>query len=362
MSSLLLVGAFAAAVVAAPAAGEAELLGSGTESWTQGDDCCAAVWWTSEIPPERIATNARATTSNERTRTPRRLLFTSSPPRLDATSLRSATSQPRPRRSRHTSLPSRSIARLGPGYRPWDERPRARRAQAADQIGTQHREYQQAADHDTLDLVRDVDQRQRIADRGDDEEGEDNADEAAAATEDVDAAEEHGRDHVELEAGRVVGAAARKPGREDDPGQCRKDARDDEEHQLDAIHPHRREKRGLLIVTDGVDLAAVAAEVKHDDEDDGEHGEDDERPRDQGAGDGVEPEVGEARREAADRLLAQHDRSQAAVERERAERDDERGQCQPSHEEAVEPAADEAGEERQHQTEREGDVVQPGEA
>src|SRR5512132_3419456 len=60
---------------------------------------------------------------------------------------------------------------------------------------SEYREEQEAPRHDRQDVVGDVVERQRVADRAEQKHRADDAEDVAAAAEDRDAAEQHDRDH-----------------------------------------------------------------------------------------------------------------------------------------------------------------------
>ncbi len=93
------------------------------------------------------------------------------------------------------------------GAPPWRARSRGPRQEA----GGHHREHEQQPDDDVDDVDRDALEAQRAGEHADQEDTGEDAVQAAAAAEDRDAAEEHGRDDLQLEPGRVVAAGAAEP-------------------------------------------------------------------------------------------------------------------------------------------------------
>ena len=155
---------------------------------------------------------------------------------------------------------------------------------------------------------------QHVAHRGDEDEGAEHAGQPATAAEHADAAQEGDRDHVELEAERVVGARIGEAGREHDPGQRRDQAGDDEEQEAQAADPDPGVERRVRVAAYGVDPPAGRRALEHGGEDRGEQEERHERPGDRRAGDRADAEVGEGVRELVDRAGAEDDVADAPEE------------------------------------------------
>ena len=121
--------------------------------------------------------------------------------------------------------------------------------------------------------ARDVVERQRVAERAEQQHGADDAEQMPAAAEDRDAAEQHDGDDGQLEADRVVRPRRGEAEGVDDAGQRGDHAGDDEEPELDALHAHAGEVRGLFVGAHREDRAPDARAVQDDAEDHGQHDE-----------------------------------------------------------------------------------------
>ena len=114
-------------------------------------------------------------------------------------------------------------------------------------------------------------QAQRAGDDADQQDSGDDAVQRAAAAEDRHAAEQHGRDDLQLEAGRVVAAGAAEAQRVVDAGERRDGAGQHEQHELGALDVDAGEVRRLGVQPDVEDAAAERREVQQQREGDREH-------------------------------------------------------------------------------------------
>ena len=113
---------------------------------------------------------------------------------------------------------------------------------------------------------------------------------------------------------------------QDDAGERGDQAGQHEQADLDAGDADAGEPGRAGVLADGVDLPADPRPVEDDAEDDGQREEDDERPRDQRPGNVPEADLREPGREVADAARSEDDQREAAEERQRAERHDQRRQ------------------------------------
>ena len=160
--------------------------------------------------------------------------------------------------------------------------------------------------------------------------------EAAPAAEDRDAAEQHGGDHLELEAGGVVAAGAAEAKRVVDAGERRDRAGEHEEPELRQRDVDAGEVRGLLVEPDLEDAAAEGREVQQPGEADQQEHERDQDHRQAGAvAIRSVARSDQFSREVGDGLGAEQPDREAAEEREGADGDRERGQADVGDQETV---------------------------
>ena len=202
-----------------------------------------------------------------------------------------------------------------------------------------HGDDEQHARDDVDDVAGHSGQAQGAAEGADEQHAGDDAVQGAAAAEDRDAAEQHGRDDLQLHAHRVVAARVAVQEREVDAREARDRAAQHEEDELRAADVDARELRGLLVQADRVQRSAERGEVQQHGEDDRQDRERDHDHRDRRARDVRLREVGPQLGEVGDRRRAEQPDRDAAEQRERADRDRERGQPHDRHEEAVDHSA-----------------------
>src|SRR3954452_24079607 len=221
-------------------------------------------------------------------------------------------------------------------------------------------ERDRADDHQALDDelpdVRDAEQHEAVGQHGDDQRADQRAPDRADAADEAGAAQDHGRDGVELVGLADLEAVGGEQARRDHhPAQAGEEARgavDEEQDRpdLDAGEPRRRR-----VAAHGVDAhaqhRAVQDEPRHDDDEQRDDGE----PRQ------LEPaaernaavaDEGERQVRVEDRLVAAHEPRQAADRRQRAQGDDERRQADEGDQRRVEEAEEQAGEHRRRDAEQ----------
>ena len=179
--------------------------------------------------------------------------------------------------------------------------------------------------------------RLQAAEHGD---GQDHADDRAATAEDRDAAEQDDRDDEELEPDAGVVAGRCEPERPEHAGEAADHPGEDEQPELDPLDADARVEGRFLVRADREDRAPQRRRVQDDPEDDREHEEERDRVRDVRVRDRDDADVREALREPADRVRRQDPLGDAAVERQRPDRDGERRQAESRDQEAVERAED----------------------
>src|SRR4051794_10476526 len=144
----------------------------------------------------------------------------------------------------------------------------------------QHRDDDDRALGDVLDLDGEVVQHEQVGDHGEHQDAEDRADQGPATAGEQGAADDHGGDRVEL-VERAVGARARRGERGDhDRGDAAAEARHHVEQDGVPPHVHTGQPRGLGVATDRERPAAEGGAVEHDPADGDDHGEDVDEQRD----------------------------------------------------------------------------------
>ena len=239
-----------------------------------------------------------------------------------------------------------AAARGGHGPRCRDEWARASRARWT-RLGPST-EPTSSTPGDDLDPVRRdrLAQRQRLLDAAEQEQGEDDADDRAAAAEDRHAAEHDRGDRGQLEALADVRRGGRVAQRDDDAGQ-RGDRRPEATNSVILIRLTRMPEKyaasslAPIAKTERPNGVACRTTPKADGEDREQH----HRVGDERAAEVPERAVGPRRREVGHRVVADDDEGQPAEQRQRADRHGQRGQPEAGDEQAVERAAQRADDE-----------------
>ena len=203
-----------------------------------------------------------------------------------------------------------------------------RRAQPVDGVAGEDGRDQDHADHPGLHVGLDVRQAETVANVEHDQDGERDPGHRPGATEDADAAEQHHRDDVQLEAAGHVAADRSEPGAVQHAGNGGDGSRGDEQPELQAGDVERRVAGDVGVVADDVHAPSERRAGEHDAADDDadeeqQHGER-ERPEQ-----GVLSEPLEPRREPAEGAVLDEHAGEAAQADQPGQRHDERRQPEP---------------------------------
>lgn len=220
-------------------------------------------------------------------------------------------------------------------------------------------QHEQHAGDDDLGLGGDVPQAHHVLQGSQQEHAGDRAAEGAPAAVEVDAAQQHGRDDGQFEAGGVVVAGAGVVQRPEDAGEGRHQAGGREQDQLLPPDADAGEPRGLLAGADREQRPAEQGGVQGDDGDGEQHQEGQEGVRDERVADASGGEVQVGGGEVGDRVGAEHDLRDAPVGGEGADGDGERGQSEAGHQQAVDQAAHDAEEQAERDDRLDGHALVP---
>ena len=192
------------------------------------------------------------------------------------------------------------------------------------------------ADDDVLILRRNHIGRHRSLQSAENGDGQNDADDRAAAAEDRDAAEQDDRHDEQLEPDAGVVASRREAERPEHARETTRHPGEDEQPELDPLDADAGVEGCFLVRADREDRAPQRRGMKDDAEDDRERQEDHDRVRDVRVRDRDDADVREALREPTDRVRREDPLRDAAVERQCSDRDGERRQADARDQEAVE--------------------------